>query len=611
MRKTIGFTSIFCISSGAMISSGLFVLPGLAFSKAGPAVCLAYLIAGMVALTTVLSLSELITAMPKSGGDYFYVSRTFGQLFGTVSGLLSWLALSLKSAFAIIGLAELAHIAIGINLSLAALLFTALFTGINLRGVKEAVRFQIILVFALIGVLLTFFVLGMPHMEVQHFKPFISNGVASLFATAGFVFVSFGGVLTTASVAGEVENPARNIPLGLIASTIAVTLLYTLITFTVVGLLPPEELRGSLTPIASAARSSLGAFMYVAVLIGSLLAFVTTANGGILTASHYPVALTKDDMLPRFFAKTSTVKSTPFVAILATGTLIALAVILKLDLLVKAASAVILVSNIFAHLSVIVMRESRIVSYRPTFKAPLYPWLQIGGIAAFLFLLFETGLQPMIITLVFIASGVLLYLLRQKKTDSVPPALLHLVQRITNKELVTGDLSVELRDIVENRDNIVRDEFDLMVEQSHFLEIVKPLNLSQLWEIIAAELHESLPGLSADEISELLRERERDGTTAISQFVAVPHIISKGAGDFKILLIRAPEGIFFSDENPQVKAVFVLIGTKDMRRLHLRALAAIAQVVQAEDFEERWSMARNHREIRDLFLISKRPRNNP
>ena len=238
MKKTIGFISIFCISAGAMISSGLFVLPGLAFAKAGPAVCLSYFIAGCVALTTVLSLSELITAMPKSGGDYFYVSRTFGQLFGTVSGLLSWLALSLKSAFAVIGIAELIYLVSGINLTLSAVILAILFTGINLFGVKEALRFQVVLVIALIGILIAFFGLGMQDVILQRFEPFMSHGMNAVFSTAGFVFVSFGGVLTTASIAGEVRNPSRNIPLGLIGSTIAVTILYTLVTFAVVGMIP-------------------------------------------------------------------------------------------------------------------------------------------------------------------------------------------------------------------------------------------------------------------------------------------------------------------------------------------------------------------------------------
>ena len=105
-KKGLGFVDVFCIASGAMISSGIFVLPGLAFSLIGPAMVISYLIAGLLALIGVLSVIELATAMPKAGGDYYFLTRSLGPLVGTVSGLLSWFALSLKTAFAIFGLAE-------------------------------------------------------------------------------------------------------------------------------------------------------------------------------------------------------------------------------------------------------------------------------------------------------------------------------------------------------------------------------------------------------------------------------------------------------------------------------------------------------------------------
>jgi len=262
MKKTLGFVSIFCISAGAMISSGLFVLPGLAFGKVGPAVFISYFLAGIAALTTVLSLSELITAMPKAVGDYYYVSRSFGQLFGTVSGLLSWLALSLKSAFAIIGIAELAYLTFGGDLVIYATILAVFFTLLNLLGVKEAVRFQIVLVLFLIMILISFLAVSLSSVRAIQFEPFLPKGLNSLFPTAGFVFVSFGGVLTTASIAGEIKNPAKNIPLGLITSTVIVTLLYTSVIFVVVGIVPMEELPQSLAPIALAGDESGGLILY-------------------------------------------------------------------------------------------------------------------------------------------------------------------------------------------------------------------------------------------------------------------------------------------------------------------------------------------------------------
>lgn len=609
MTKTIGFFSIFCISAGAMISSGLFVLPGLAFAEAGPIVFISYFIAGCIALSTVLSLSELITAMPKAGGDYFYVSRSFGLLFGTVSGFLSWLALSLKSAFAIVGIAELIYITFNINLTISSIILALIFTGLNLLGVKEAVRFQVIMVIMLIGILIVFFFNGVQEISLQRFEPFVPNGIDSVFFTAGFVFVSFGGVLTTASIAGEIRNPTKNIPAGFIWSTIIVTILYAFVIFVLVGILPPEQLRKSLAPVALAARVSGGTPFYVAIIIASLLAFVTTANGGILTASRYPLALSQDRMLPEIFGKTIGSKETPYISIITTGLLIALSLLMNLDLLVKAASTVILLTNIFAHLSVVVMRESLVANYLPTFRAPLYPWLQISGIIVFSLLIINMGIQPVLLSLLFISAGVILFFIRKDKSDKISPALIHLIQRITNRELVTDGLTSELRTIVEDRDEIIRDEFDSAVEESCFLEVSGRIDVEQLWDLVSHEPSNCIPPhLPPQKLLEFLKKRENESSTAISHFVAIPHIIVEGNQIFRVIFIRAKQGVSFSSEFKAIHAVFILIGSRDMRNLHLRALAAIAQVVHHHHFEKEWIKARNQRELKDLFLLSKRNR---
>lgn len=97
LNKTLGLADVFSISAGAMISSGIFILPGLAFAKIGPAVFLAYALAGVCALIGTLATIELATAMPLAGGIYFYTGRSMGPLAGTVSGLLNWSAIDRKS----------------------------------------------------------------------------------------------------------------------------------------------------------------------------------------------------------------------------------------------------------------------------------------------------------------------------------------------------------------------------------------------------------------------------------------------------------------------------------------------------------------------------------
>ena len=104
LERSLGLYTTMMISMGAMIGSGIFVLPALGFKKAGPAVIIAYVLSAVVVLPAALSKAEMATAMPQSGGPYLYIARAIGPLFGTIAGIGSWFSLTFKSAFALAGL---------------------------------------------------------------------------------------------------------------------------------------------------------------------------------------------------------------------------------------------------------------------------------------------------------------------------------------------------------------------------------------------------------------------------------------------------------------------------------------------------------------------------
>jgi APA family basic amino acid/polyamine antiporter len=107
LKKQLGCLDVFAIAAGAMISSGLFVLPAIAYAKAGPAVILSYLFASLLIVPSALSQAELATAMPRAGGTYFYVERSLGPIWGLFGGLANWFSVAMKSAFAVVGMAVL------------------------------------------------------------------------------------------------------------------------------------------------------------------------------------------------------------------------------------------------------------------------------------------------------------------------------------------------------------------------------------------------------------------------------------------------------------------------------------------------------------------------
>lgn len=591
-----------------MVSSGIFVLPGIAHAKAGPAVILSYLLAGLVASIGMLSAAELVTAMPKAGGDYFFVTRGLGSGIGTIAGLLTWFSLSLKSAFAIVGMSALATLLLPINMHLAGILCCAFFTGLNLFGSKHAARTQILLVTGLILLMLFYILRGASHVTLENLAPFAPHGMNAVLFTAAFVFVAYGGIIQISSIAEDVVNPGKTIPRGMILSMLVTTIFYTLMVWVTSGVLPDAQLDGSLTPIADGAAVFLGSAGKILIGIAALLAFMSTANAGILAASRYLLALGRDELAPPFLSRLNKKFGTPHIAILVTSAFISLALFLKLDILIEAASLVLMLGFLLSGICVIVLRESRIQNYRPAFRAPLYPFLQIAGILATLLLIIEVGVAAFAIFSLLAIVGFTTYWFYGRNSALRESALTHLIGRLTARAMVTGTLENELKQIVRERDDIELDRFDHLMTAAIVLDIDTPLPRTELFEKIA-EAAAARAGLTPQELSTKLNEREELSSTVLSPDIAVPHIILPGSGKFEAVLVRLRDGAVFSDDARKIRAVFVLMGTVDERNFHLRALAGIAQIVQEPQFMSRWLAARNETALRDVILLGHRQRN--
>jgi amino acid transporter len=607
LKKELKLLDIFCLASGAMISSGIFILPGLAFGQAGPLVFISYFLAGIIAFMGTLSIIELATAMPRAGGDYFFITRSLGPLVGTASSFLSWTALCLKAAFAVFGIAEILYLTFGFPVLITSFFICLFFVVLNIAGVKEAAKFEVILVLALFAIMLFLIIGGMGKISESHFTPLVPNGFNKVLVTSGFVFISFGGLLNIASISGEVKNPTKNIPRGMILSILAVTLVYAAILIVVVGILPREQLVGSLTPIADTGRILFGRIGYVIISIGALLAFITTANAGIISASRYPLALSEDKLLPAVISKLTKKRKSPAVAISITGLLIFVFMFLDLSDLVKLGSVVILTLYILTNIAVIVLREGKLQNYQPAFRVPFYPWINIAGIVLFIFLIIDMGLVAVEISISLLFIAVMVYFLYGRKRHKIEFALLHLVERVINKKITDNTLENELKKVVISRDDIIIDRFHKLVEDSIIIDFKKKTEFNAFIEVVADEASNEIP-LSKKEIIQLFKERENEGSTAITPFVAIPHIIMPGLNRFKLVVVRSKEGIEFTSENNAVKAVFVLFGTKDEKTFHLKALSAIAQIVQNPQFEETWLEAKNESQIKDIILLSQRRR---
>jgi len=410
LERSLGLYAVLTIAIGAMIGSGLFVLPGLAFKIAGPSVILAFFLAGVVVLPAALSQSEMATAMPMAGGTYLYIDRAMGPLMGTIAGFGVWFSLVFKAAFALVGLSAYLEFFVQHPERTVAAVLAILLIVINLIGVHSTARIQTALVTIVLALLLGFIILGSPRADKDAFEPFLSEGLKGLFSATAVVFVSYIGVTKVASVAEEVKKPGRNIPLSILASVGIAMALYPAVVAIMVGVTPADELAHTETPILTAARQFLGTGGTYIVAGTAVLALLSMANAGIIASARYPFAMARNSLAPTFLSRIGKNSGVPVAGITVTGIAVILLVLfVPLIELAKLASAFQLLVFALVNLALIAFREAHVDWYQPEFRSPLYPVPQIFGIGASLALLTQMGIIPIVGATVFIVAGVAWY----------------------------------------------------------------------------------------------------------------------------------------------------------------------------------------------------------
>ncbi|MGD8495306.1 MAG: amino acid permease [Gemmatimonadales bacterium] len=626
LRKELGLFDVYAISTGAMFSSGFFLLPGLAAAQTGPSVALAYLVAGLFILPAMFSVAELSTAMPRAGGAYYFLDRSLGPLVGTVGGLGTWLALVLKSAFALVGMGAYLRIYFpGIPIEPLALGLTVVFVLVNIVGAKETSGLQRVLVTALVAIMAFFIVQGLAALGSggaadigDRFSPFLAFGFQGFIATVGFVFVSYAGLTKVASVAEEIRNPDRNIPLGMVLSLLTAAVVYSIGVAIIVAVLPPDELRHDLTPVATAARAFFGWLpggAGVALIVAAAIAaFASTGNAGLLSASRYPLAMARDHLVSERFGRLGRFR-TPTFAIVVTGLLMA-ACILFLDVegIAKLASAFQLVLFSLLCLAVIIMRESRIAGYDPGFRSPFYPWMQIAGFVTPFWLIAEMGELAVVFTLGLVALTICWYFAYGRQRATRAGAIFHTFARLGERQ--HAGLDAELRGIVKEKGLRAEDPFDEIVARAAVLELPAGASFDGVLREAAGQLARG-SGLAAGALLAGFEDELRAGFMPVAHGAAIPHLrVAGGLQHPRMLLVRSREGVRIeigpeeagegARKSELVYAIFFLLSPEDEPGQHLRLLGHLATHVDDEGFVERWLAAGDADELRATLLREER-----
>ncbi|MFC6940866.1 amino acid permease [Salinirubellus sp. GCM10025818] len=424
LAKDLGPLAALTIGVGTMIGAGIFVLPGAAISEAGWFAVLSFVLGGAIALLTALSASELGTAMPKSGGAYYYVNQGLGPLFGSIAGWANWLGLAFASAFYMVGFGQYISNIVGVTggidlgfvvvtwVKLVALAGAALFVAVNYVGAKETGRLQNVIVIILVAILAVFTTVGALRADPANLPA--GTGLTPMLTTTGLIFVSYLGFVQITSVAEEIQDPGKNLPRAVIGSVVLVTVIYALVLIVMAAAVEQGFIAG-LAPneiaVVEVGRLILGPIGAVALLIGGLLATASSANASILASSRINFAMGRDRIVSPELNEIHPRFGTPYRAIGITGALILVFIaVAPIETLASMGSVLHLVIYGLLNIALIVFREADVEDYDPSYEVPLYPITPIvGTLVSFALIVF---IAPLVIALsaVLVFGAVLWYL---------------------------------------------------------------------------------------------------------------------------------------------------------------------------------------------------------
>lgn len=625
LHKQLGAFDVFSIATGAMFSSGLFLLPGIAAGETGPSVFLAYLVSGLLVIPTMLSKAELATAFPRAGGTYYIIDRALGPMMGSIGGFGSWFSLVFKSAFALIGMGAYISIFFEVPITPIAIILTLTFGALNIFGAKETSRLQNILVITLLSIMAFYLVQGFSHLfsigildvHREQFTPFFTNGFQGFFGTVGMVFVSYAGLTKVVSLAEEVEEPDRNIPRGMFISIFVAIFVYVSGVYLMTGVLDPQAFREDLTPVATAGDVFLtwlpGDTGLILVVIAAISAFASTGNAGIMSASRFPLAMSRDKLIHPIFSKIGRFK-TPTISVIATTALmVLLMLVFNVEEVAKLASSFKLLLFGLLNLAVIVMRESKIQEYDPGYKSSFYPWVQVLGMLTSGVLIFEMGTVSILFTVIVTVLSVIWYYYYAYGQIDRQGAIYHVHERLGQHK--DGGLEREMRRILQEKGLKEEDPYELVVSRAdiwdmedpntEYLEIVNRAcqNLSSKLEVTHADLFDAF------------NKMDEFGMIPIGNGASLNHTRMDLDISPEMFIVRIKEGlkpqsgqsISGNDSDDQnLHAFFFLVSSEKKATQHLRFLAHIAEMIDQEDFLNKWIHAEDEGDLRKILLRDER-----
>ncbi len=458
LRRVLGPVQLTSLGVGATIGTGIFVLTGVAAnSKAGPALMLSFVVAGIACIFAALCYAEFASMVPVAGSAYTYAYATLGELFAWIIGWDLVLEYAVSASTVAVGASKYFQDLIGIFgikipatvacapfdydpalgklvstgtvLDLPAIIITMLVTVVLVVGIKESASFNATMVIIKVLIVLFVIVVGAFYVNPKNWQPFAPFGFAGvsffgksifggadaggqplgMLAGAAIIFFSYIGFDSVSTHSEEARNPQRDVPLSIITGLIICTVLYIGVTAVLTGMVPYDKLDID-APVSNAFRQYGLTWAQFLVSFGALAGITSVVLVSILSQSRVLLAMARDGLLPQgFFGAVHEKFKTPWKSTILTGAFVSvLTAFLPLRILADLVSIGTLLAFVIVCAAVLIMRRTHPNAERP-FRAPMVPLVPILGIATCLLLMFSLPAENWLRLGVWLLIGFAIY----------------------------------------------------------------------------------------------------------------------------------------------------------------------------------------------------------
>ncbi len=434
LKKTLGAFDLILLGVGAIVGTGIFILPGtVAATHAGPGIVFSFIIAAIVCAFAGMCYSEFASSVPVTGSAYTYGYIVFGEI---IAWLVGW-ALLLEYGLAVAAVATgwssylnslLAgfHIvlpqaisgafnpAAGTYMNVPAILIIFATAFLLTLGIKESTRFNTWMVFLKVAVILLFIGVGVFYVKPTNWEPFLPFGISGVFSGAALVFFAYLGFDAVSSAAEEVKNPQRNMPIGIIGSLLICTVLYVAVSMVLTGIVPYHALNVS-DPVSYVMQMVhqdwIAGIISLGAVVGMMTVILVMSYGG----TRLLYALGRDGLLPKSMAELSPKFKTPVKNTWIFALLVAFcAGFVPLSKLAELVNMGTLVAFTIVSIGVVYLRKNKNIP-SGGFKVPFFPVLPILSFLLCLFLISQLSVLTWVACGIWFIIGFIVYLAYGRK----------------------------------------------------------------------------------------------------------------------------------------------------------------------------------------------------